>query len=956
MNIRSLLVVSLFGATALAALSPALRAQTDPESIERLRRDQDEILRKAERLQALMQRLLQRYEREQKPEQVQLLRSGIAHLEQSGILREVASIRDDLAATALTQALRRQQGVVDHLEQLLNILLERKSVENLDQELKDVSERARTARELEQRQRELIASRQAAVPDTPSPAEQQLRESLSQLRDAERQEAERNGRQAGSRRPFLESALQQVEQLLQQQQQLERGLADEQQGRTPQSRSREFDLGDLAQRSRELQGDLRDQERQQALGKAAAELQQRAGSADTQALQQARERFEALLQEAPKQKGGPEGKARDPQWQALREQMRQAPAGATEAERQQLAELGKAGAELAGQRDTEAQRSNAEAAKGLQQQATALADKLQQGQPESPRDGDPAAAVREAAERLAAAEQQAKAGDNQQAQEEVSKAVGALERARAEFQRQNPDAQQQAGKMAAESTSAAQELQNAPSSEQAEQQAAAALQQASQALREVQSGLEQARTEQKPPAAAAGEQTQQARQQLQTAKQTLEQALQSASQGATEDMQAAAERQAKLSEQAQQTAEAMQQATEQGGLTQAQSDAAKQALQKARERMQQAGQKLQQGQQASASADQQAAAEALQQAMDGMQQNRPMGPEQKQQLQQQAEAQEQLAEDIVKLAEELKQRENKAAERAAQKAAAAAKKAQQAMEQGDREETEQQQEEARQQLEQAAEELEEEKDRYQDLRQEELLFRMREELTAFQAAQQPITKQTLEAQQASNGPDGLSRAARRKVNQLGEEEQQLAGKIEALNKALDEEGNLVYLAVLKANLDDLREVVRRLGGRNPDTGPFTTLLQQDIEKRTEELLNALERERKRREQERQEQQQQQQQKGQNRFNPQRQKLVSLIAELEMLKQLGTDTRTATDNLRLLVEARGDESIANAEVELIERLSHRHGEITRLFQKIKAGVEETMQQMAQNEEEPGSTGR
>jgi len=236
---------------------------------------------------------------------------------------------------------------------------------------------------------------------------------------------------------------------------------------------------------------------------------------------------------------------------------------------------------------------------------------------------------------------------------------------------------------------------------------------------------------------------------------------------------------------------------------------------------------------------------------------------------------------------------------------------------------------------------------------------MRDELTLFLDRQRPITKQTEEAAKSATA-EGLSRAMRTKANQLGEEEQELAGKLEAVVQALTEEGNLVYQAVLKANVDDLREVARRLSGRRPDVGTFTTLLQQDVERRTADLLEALERERQRRqqerEQEREQQQQQQQERGRNRFNQQRKKLVSLIAELEMLKKLGGDTRAQTDNLKTLVEARGDETISEPETALIERLAHRHAEITRLFQQIKAGVEETMQQMQQQEGETQEGGR
>ena len=84
--------------------------------------------------------------------------------------------------------------------------------------------------------------------------------------------------------------------------------------------------------------------------------------------------------------------------------------------------------------------------------------------------------------------------------------------------------------------------------------------------------------------------------------------------------------------------------------------------------------------------------------------------------------------------------------------------------------------------------------------------------------------------------------------------------------------------------------------------------------------------------------------------------MSLIAELEMLKQLGTDTREATDNLKTLVEVRGDETISESEVALIQRLAHRHNEITKLFEQIKAGVEEALGAMQGGEEGQEGSGR
>ena len=73
-------------------------------------------MRKGERLQSLMQRLLTRYQREGKQQQVELLQQGLAHLRDSGVLQDFAGIRDDFVASAWSEALRKQQEVVSDLE------------------------------------------------------------------------------------------------------------------------------------------------------------------------------------------------------------------------------------------------------------------------------------------------------------------------------------------------------------------------------------------------------------------------------------------------------------------------------------------------------------------------------------------------------------------------------------------------------------------------------------------------------------------------------------------------------------------------------------------------------------------------------------------------------------------------------------------------------------------------
>lgn len=931
------------------------------QTIERLRRDQDEIMHKAERLKKLMLRLMKRYQREQKQEQVDYLKEGLAHLERSGVLSDVATIREDLESTAFTEALRKQRDVVADLERLLNILLARKSIENIDDEMKVVSEQTQTAAELWRRQRELIDNRQKTMASELSPAEQELADTLAKMRDAEQREADRNAQQAGTRRPFLESALSRIKELLNAQKRLESGLEDEASGRTPDAKTQAFDLGDLSEQVRQLQRDVRDQKQQQQLGKAGKEMQDAADAQDAQALQQARDRMDRLLETAPNLPNSPgEFKGRDPEWEKVRAESKAAQDVNSESGQQALKEVGKHAETNGEQRDGEANQQNGSKSDKLSNAAKELSDRLKKSAPKPSGDEQgkqSADAVADAGKQLADAKKALDEGDTEKAGELVNKALSALDQARSKHRKENPDAARNAAKMAADARAAAQELANAPSQENAEQTAQTELDQAAKALRDVAKKVEDAREANEP--AEAKPAADKSRQSLEAAKEAIENALKDAAENNEAELDAAQQRQQQLAQQAQAAKQQMQQAGKQGDINQQQQQAAEKALDQAQKNMQKAESQLQKGQQAGAAEQQQQAAEQMQKAMDALQENREMTPEQKDQLAKQAKAQEELTEDIIKLAEDLKKRQNKDAERSAQEAADASRKAQRAMEEGDTEETERQQEKARDKLEEATDKLQEEKDRYQDLRQEELLFRMKDELTAFMEKQQPITEATKQFQTSSKG-GRLSRPIRRKVNGLGEEEQSLAGKIEFLVTALTEEGNLVYQSVLSANLEDLREVARRLAGRAPDVGSFTTLLQDDIERRSVQLLEALEREMKRRDEERKEKQEQEQQekpKSKNKFNQQRKMLVSLIADLEMLKSLGGDTKEAMQNLTMLVEVRGDEAISEAEVSMIQRLAHRHNEITKLFVQIKAGVEEAMNaQGGGDEEEEGGTGR
>jgi len=206
-----------------ALFAPAIKAQVD----ERLQRDQAEILRRAERLEGLMQSLKTRYEKEGHTDKVQLLEQGLQHLQTTGLLDDVAKVRNDLDAGALAEAQRKQQEIIQDLESLLDILLERRSVESLTEEMQRAEALRAQAAELARRQEELARQTDAARTSQANATETQLQQELARLAQELRREADENRRQAGTQRPTLEAALDSVLRMLRDQAALEERLAQE---------------------------------------------------------------------------------------------------------------------------------------------------------------------------------------------------------------------------------------------------------------------------------------------------------------------------------------------------------------------------------------------------------------------------------------------------------------------------------------------------------------------------------------------------------------------------------------------------------------------------------------------------------------------------------------------------------------------------------------------------------
>lgn len=938
MRMRSTFVLSLL----LLAVTPVTGVTQEPVNPAQLQREQAEILRKAERLRDLMQRLLARYEREGRTQQATLLRQGLEHLQKAGLVEDVAGIRNDLQNNALTEASRRQSEVVDEIERLLNILMDRQSIENLDREIEESERMAKDAAELLKQQTELQQQTRDATRGEPNPTERAITDQLRELAQKQTEESQRNARQAGLRLPFLEDALQRLQRLMQQQGELEKHVEAEltaDPNQPDQRQQRAFRIGELQQQQREVMAARTRQRDLELTADAAKELAQ-ALERDDEALRQALSKLASRLESSVRRGADDEAGS----LQKLQEQA--ATATPSETPRDKLAELAEQVQKASEQRRATLTKEADDRQGELRQELQRAANELGEGKPQQ--QGSASEALQRAAEALAKAQELAAAGKQREAMDQQAEAARNIAQAHQRDRDANPTAEQEATEMASTTAQVAQSLRKTPNGnageeQTAEEKAAEELDEAEAALRRAAEALSTQRDAGAPERARAG--TQESRQQLQQAQQRLQKAMDEAlaenSGNLRQSTEQAAARQQELKQQAGQLTERMQQAQQGGQLSEQQAKAGEQSMQRAQQSMEQAQQSLQQGRPATAAQQQQQAAEALEQASQALERNRPLTEQQQQQLQELAKEQKQIEEDIIRLAKLAEERKNRRAQEALQGAAQAAQRATQGMQEGDQEEADQQQEEARQQLEQAKDALEEERDRYMDLRQEELLFRIRDELTQFLEKQQAITLATKEAADQLVGGRSLTRPMRRKLNGLADRERELVAKATFLRTSLEEEGTLVFTHALKANEEDLEDIAGRLGGREPDPGSFTALLQECVEERTMHLLDALKREQQRRQEEQQQQQQQQQQGGENQNQQARPRLVPVVAELKMLKQMEQEMLERTQRLEQLLTAAGADAITETETALIERLGHRHSQITQIFLKMKAMIEEAL---------------
>lgn len=864
-----------------------------------LSEEQELLHRQLQRLEGSMESLAERFETEGRVHAAGLLRKGLSHVTERGD-QGAASLPElmedttgELRGGRVHQSLEQMEMTVARLERLLSILLDRADMDELEERLEKLEDFQRALGTLANEEGELRSQTDSLRKEAAGPELKELLESLRLMREEQRALlalTESSARESGTM--DLEALERELERLITDQrtdlavieshdpeaaselhsaiQPLERARLEE--ARSERLRSAAEEIRAAAQRaeSGETSAALEDlREAAAAAERSARTSKDSAAEAAAQALQQA----SAALERAQE----------DPD----------AASAATQTLEQAAATLEGAASEA----DATSEAARGDASRRLQDAA----------------DGDEASAptqsAREALEHLEEAAQGA-------SPEALSEAIDALRRAASDSERlpETLARSQRANSKSAERIQAGLERAAGEPSETESTSIQAALEKMEEAAVALEQGDPQASEE---PAALA----------LQALEVALAALQERRAAQAGDSASSSAQRQDDLAEDLASQAPSAQEAPvspEARAETQS-------ALADAAEAMRSASEALQESRPSSATSAQRGAMEALDRAVEALEEGvEPQTSEDKARAEEIAQRQEELRKRMYALKNQLEEddaaRDTSALERAQANAAAA----EQALGQGDLAEAERQQEEAERNLREAAEELAEEKEDYQQLRDEELLFQIAEEVAQLLEAHQSQMRTTVELDIERAASGRPSRSQRLRLRKIAREELALSVRSGEVGEALDQEGSFVFAALVDGIRVDLERTSRDLNDEGGyQSGPRVQALQQDIEESLEWLLAALEEEKDRREEEEEGEEEEGAEEEQEGTTENR--LVPNAAELRLLRRMEVQLLDGVNELLLLHPELLQEGDHDALLlEDIARLGHRHERTSGLF--------------------------
>jgi hypothetical protein len=238
---------------------------------------------------------------------------------------------------------------------------------------------------------------------------------------------------------------------------------------------------------------------------------------------------------------------------------------------------------------------------------------------------------------------------------------------------------------------------------------------------------------------------------------------------------------------------------------------------------------------------------------------------------------------------------------------------------------EQDEEDARKQLENALNEMKGEQQKYQDIQQQEILFRVQQELEVLKEEQDSITAATEEFDAGREGERSLRRSQKKLLRGLALREQDVLDRTQEVKEKIEEDGSTVFTWILERNRDDLDEIVGFLKGYSTDK--LVRTIQKDVSNRFEELISALRQELKRR------MESPPPGEGQKPGQGGPQPLIPPVAELIMMKTMEEGALRRLEEFMVTTPAGDDEEMLGVVRELIRRLANEHMAVTELFEEV-----------------------
>jgi hypothetical protein len=319
--------------------------------------------------------------------------------------------------------------------------------------------------------------------------------------------------------------------------------------------------------------------------------------------------------------------------------------------------------------------------------------------------------------------------------------------------------------------------------------------------------------------------------------------------------------------------------------------AAAEALTEAQRKMGEAAESAQGGDSGKAGASQASAEESLEKASEALEQaagETGNDPEAKKRLRDLKAEQDDLRKQLKDLQNLLEKIKNPGATAAAQGAETKMDDASRQLDSGGGKKAEQSAEEARRYLEQAKQDLEREKRRYEDLRRDEVLFRLVQDLKEFHKEQQRIRDATGEVSEAAaQGGGNISRAHRRVLENLSKEELQLRTRVDERKVAVEKEDSISFAGGLANVSVDMAEIARLLEERQYDG--HVRGIEDEVLHQLADLIGAFEDEFKGR------QKPEQSKPGEPQPQGGKQPLVPPMVEVKLMRRLQNDVNAKVDS-------------------------------------------------------------